>query len=71
MCLKHPVRTWAHTQPLQILSGDALTPPATLWHRRGLCHRREHAWNSPNKKEAGQEARRGLWTGPASPHTTE
>lgn len=59
-----------HSASIKTIGGCPRPLLLPLGHRPDLCHRLEHTCNSPNKNEAGQEAQRGLWTGPASPHTT-
>lgn len=60
-----------HSASIKTIGGCPRPLLLPLGHRPDLCHRLEHTCNSPNKNEAGQEAQRGLWTGPASPHTTD
>lgn len=67
MCIKHSVRTWGHTQPDKDYRWVPSPPPATPGAQAGPV---SQAGTLLTKNEAGQEAQRGLWTGPASPHTT-
>lgn len=68
MCIKHSVRTWGHTQPDKDYRWVPSPPPATPGAQAGPV---SQAGTLLTKNEAGQEAQRGLWTGPASPRTTD